>query len=284
MDMDFTPNAHLAWSEHLMGFFANMMTYYLYWYEADFTHSDEMPTFMRYIRDMAKKLTSKQARAWLKKNRKGSQHFPYYVVHQMIQIYTLHAQCASDYLLQIRVNSKGITELQGNKNLKMANKIYDRTMDKLDQIFLGSREVPECTLWKNSAAKRNIDEATKRKQEKLSNNSKRGNEHKSGEERDPKKQKPGQKKPKGSSKGDLKWTGNGNLNLPKELWNRDFRLCKSYILDGEICPHGERCHNVHQYCHELDKAKLKVLHEHVKVTDELTFDHEQVSQELLASL
>ena len=49
MDTDFKPNAQLAWSKHLMGFFANMMTYYLYWFKADFNRSDDIPTFMRYI-------------------------------------------------------------------------------------------------------------------------------------------------------------------------------------------------------------------------------------------
>ena len=62
-----------------------------------------------------------------------------------------------------------------------------------------------------------------------------------------------------------------NLSLPTELFNKDYKLCKTNARDGVFCQFGGSCKKVYSWLAKLDKTKQKAIVNSVDADDTLSF-------------
>ena len=98
----FTPPTILVWTEALLSNIANKIIYMYLWYEMK---EDSTPMVTVYFWKMAGVVTSKEAREWLKKNRKANPHFPYYVFIQLMISFVLYTQNTNDVVFVAKAAS-----------------------------------------------------------------------------------------------------------------------------------------------------------------------------------
>jgi len=59
--------------------------------------------------------------------------------------------------------------------------------------------------------------------------------------------------------------------LPTELFNKDYKLCKSKSRDGQICQFGDNCKKDHSPLAQLDHVKQKAIVRSVDADDKQHF-------------
>ena len=73
-----------------------------------------------------------------------------------------------------------------------------------------------------------------------------------------------------------------NLSLPTELFNKDYKLCKTNARDGVFCQFGGSCKKDHSWLAKLENTKQKAIVNSVDADDKLSFIN--VDEKLLTEI
>lgn len=243
-------------------------------FKFDVESTAPIPSVAYYIYNLALHMTSKRARKWLKNNRADNQQLFYYVLNQVLAILACVAGASKDVLVTTAILSESLDQVP-NQPYKTAHRVYESTLECIERVLLNSQEVPQSALWRSAPAKKRQDDKEAKKIAELlspraNNNNKKDT---SKERRDSDANKKGQNK-KQKAEGDTSgWISckSNNLQLPKELFNQDYHLCKSEARDDTTCPWGPKCNNDHTHFVDLDRAKQKAMVKSVDKNPKLEF-------------
>ena len=149
----------------------------------------------------------------------------------------------------------------------------------LDRVFLNSLEVPISAIWTNSKAKRQLDEIQNKR---LMSQFQQASGQKRRADKPVHSPNDRNKLPKtGDKSGWIKCTG-PNLSLPTELFNKDYKMCKSCVRDGATCQMGALCKKDHSSLAKLPVDKQNITVKHVDADSKLSFVN--VDAKLLAEI
>lgn len=287
LDKTFTPAGELHSANGLITLLANLLCVNFFWFSFDPENDPTPPSIVSYIMMVARLLTTRDGKKWIKNNPAKRHKFLLYVVNQLVAVSSALARASLDVVVTTRIISKQWNQIP-TKHYKLADKILKATLSEMAEIFLGSRDVPNTALWNNSKSKEKAESAEVNKlvgavKDKLGNQLKR----------EPSTPRPGRDdsraEPKrykksltGDKKGYVTNSGPNRFQVPKTLHNEDFKLCKSFALDGVECHFGDRCQFSHLWLDELDESRARCLVKAVDADQHLNFVN--VSDELLKKL
>ena len=157
IDTSFSSLSEISNLSHLLSATANSVGIYHLYFKMDVNDLDSLPTMAFYVVQLADRLTLWESRTWYKKNRADSVMLFYYVLNQVCTMQSCYVKTMKDVVVTGRILRKDFVNVPVN-HYATAQRIFDDTMIVLDRAFLGSAEVPSTPLWKNSPAKKRIDE------------------------------------------------------------------------------------------------------------------------------
>ena len=259
----------------LLGTIANtiVLAMLYFHFELNKTFSSTIPSAVSYLNQIAELLTSEEARDWLKEQSNDiKSEFMHYVLNQVISISTCFARASSDIIL-----TQGIISNEDPANLptsyyRRAHSVFTDTREMIERIVINSALIPGNVFFENSKAKAEMDVRRNRKlmldfQHLHSPRGPKGSEHKNkrggdltspGDDSSKKKFKSG----KGSAGFIKRDVSIKSINVPTELFNQEYKLCKANATDGEVCSLGADCKKDHsdlKTLFEKKPAKAKAL-------------------------
>ena len=282
LDTSFTAATEITSTGVAITGMANFVVSSHLYYRVDLTSTTPCPGIVYSHVEIAKLLTTKRAKAWMKKNRQNQVQLLYYAVGCIMSIFTCYARASRDVVVTSSILRNDWSSVKVS-DYKLAHTILNDCKEMLERIFLGSITVPTNDLYKNSKAKQNADDKQRKKllQEAAAMTSPRGKDERDrrgslnggGRRASLKDDKSSSKRQKtGDKKGYIKCdTGITDLNLPKPLHNKSYKLCKSNVRDDTICTFGEDCIFDHSSPMELEDDMAKVLVNYVDNTEGLSF-------------
>lgn len=253
-------------------------------FELEATNGSPIPGMAYYASKFAEMLTSRPAKMWLRTHENNTKlQFQYFVLNQIVSIMTCLAKASGDVMVTTNILRKDFDSVPVS-HYKLANDIFVDTKSQVDRIFMNSMSPPTTSLWEKSQAKQRFDEKKrKRLVAELNADTPRGDAKRDRRASEQLKNQPGGGKAKsGKDKKGYISCKSANFSLPKELHNKDFKLCKSFARDEHVCPLGERCSFLHKYFNELSKPQQKALVSAVDTADDLSFVN--VDESLLKSI
>ena len=200
---------------------------------------------------------------------------------QVIAIVTTFAKASRDVLVTNAIMRNEL-DVISIRHYSLANNIFDDAKSTLSRVFLNSVAIPLSSLWTNSRAKKKIDEMEQRLLMSRIQSASSGLATK--RKPDDQGRKPDDRNKLARSGENAGWIrcDGPNLSLPTELFNKDYKLCKTNARDGTVCQLGDRCKKDHSPLVRLDKVKQKAVVTSVDADDKLSFVN--VSEKLLAEI
>jgi hypothetical protein len=278
MSTKFTAAPELRSLFALLAYLANNLCVYFAYWTFDYTREETVPFLVSVAIGLSKILTSRRAKMFFKSaSQEDKQKFLYYVLNQHLASHSALARASKDVSILTSILENDV-EGVSKTNYTLARTIIQDTYSKIEQIFLGSAEVPSTSLYISSAANQRFEQKKLKEQQALLNDlvtkqpttprgtgGKRKGSDLSSAERASKLLKPG------DENGWLKTTVD-NFQLPKELYNGDFKMCKSNAKKDCQCPYGDRCKFSHKPFEKFDRELQKTTVKWVDTTDHLSFD------------
>ena len=277
----FTSTQELSDLATLLSTLGNLMVLFHFYYKFRFTSLSESPSVVYYIIQLANMITTKEARKWFKHNESTSPQLLHYILAQVIAIVTTFAKASRDVLVTNAIMRNEL-DVISIRHYSLANNIFDDAKSTLSRVFLNSVAIPLSSLWTNSRAKKKIDEMEQRLLMSRIQSASSGLATK--RTPDDQGRKPDDRNKLARSGENAGWIrcDGPNLSLPTELFNKDYKLCKTNARDGTVCQLGDRCKKDHSPLVRLDKVKQKAVVTSVDADDKLSFVN--VSEKLLAEI
>jgi len=248
----------LSDASSLLSTMGNLMVLFMFYFRFQLASLATSPSVVFYIAELANMITGKEARQWFKSNEEHTPQLLHYVLAQIIAISTSFAKASRDVMVTNYITQNQLDQIP-TRHFALAHSIFEDAKSTLHKVFLNSVPIPLSALWTNSKAKRNIDDMAARDllaKIQSATPPVDSKKRKSEEQLTP------------TNKNKLARTGdksgwircNGpNLSLPTELFNKDYKLCKSKSRDGQICQFGDNCKKDHSPLAQLDHVKQKAI-------------------------
>jgi hypothetical protein len=282
LDTGFATITELAGLHTLLTTMANDVCVFHLYFDFKLDSTTPMPNMPYYIEQYALHLTEKRARAWIKKNRAEALQLFYYVLSQICNIQARFAQASKDVMV-LNAILRGKLEDVPTSHYAMADSLFTESLTVINRVVLGSSEAPSSVLWRNSPHKKRADE--KESKRLMSLMSPRDTPSRKDRERE-------RRKSTSNDTKRFKTTGDAeegwlecdkpNLNLPKKVYNKDKRMCKSHLRTDTVCQFGDRCNACHDHFTDLSRAEQKSIVKMVDKDDKLKFVG--IAEELLKEL
>ena len=259
---------------------ANMLLTLHMYYTFVLVSSTPKPSMAFFIEKFAMRMTERQSRIWLKKNRTEGIKLMYYCMSQIFSIQSCFARASKDVLVLNAILKKEFDTVP-KSYYKLAFDIYDDSIRVLDRVFLGSHEVPSSSLWRSSPAKQRLED--KDRKSLIGLLTPRTNPKDIARERREslKNEQPPTKIPKGECSGFIA-TKMANLFIPKGVFPEGKQLCRSGARVDSNCPYGDKCHSNHDTFVDMNRAQQKRIVKWIDNDKKVNFSG--VSEELLKEL
>lgn len=283
----FTSVSELTTVNSLVSTLGNTVLVGRFYWNFTLEQTTPLPSMIYFISELAKKVTSREGRKWMRENAEQRQQLLYFVFNATMACVAALARASHDVAVTGAILKKDFANIP-TINYHLADTIFVDALGQLDRIFLGSMGPPATRLWETSAAKERQDK--KEQNRLLAVLSPRGD--RGGGDGDKEKTRRGSHlKDGGPPTKKLKSEGpkegwiicqSANFQLPKECHNPGYKLCKSNTRDGVSCPWGPACDYAHDQLHQLTKPRQKAIVTMVDANSNLEFVN--VDEKLLKSI
>ena len=162
LDTSFTAATEITSTGVAITGMANFVVASHLYYRVDLTSTTPCPGIVYSHVEIAKLLTTKRAKAWMKKNLQNQVQLLYYAVGCIMSIFTCYARASRDVVVTSSILRNDWSSVKVS-DYKLAHTILNDCKEMLERIFLGSITVPTNDLYKNSKAKQNADDKQRKK-------------------------------------------------------------------------------------------------------------------------